>query len=68
MTVFPMRKEKKASREEAEVVCITEWRDPSSNGEKGDRYWLFIKRPEKGETLHILRAVVTLGGGLAATR
>lgn len=43
VTVFPMKKEKKASREEHEVVCVTEWRGP-----RGPR-WLFTKRPEKGE-------------------
>ncbi|KAL7421720.1 hypothetical protein Q5752_003491 [Cryptotrichosporon argae] len=42
VTVFPMRKPKKASREEEEVVSVTEWR-----GEGGNR-WLFTKRPEKG--------------------
>jgi hypothetical protein len=37
-----MRKEKKASREEAEIVCVTEFR----RGE--ERHWVFVKRPEKG--------------------
>lgn len=41
--VFPMRKEKKTSREEQEVVCVTEWSDGK------DRKWLFTKRPEKGK-------------------
>jgi len=38
-----MRKEKKISRLEEEVVSVVEWR-----GEEGSRRWLFIKRPEKG--------------------
>ncbi|TXT15583.1 hypothetical protein VHUM_00086 [Vanrija humicola] len=42
VTVFPMKKEKKASREEHEAVCVTEWRGPA--GSK----WLFTKRPDKG--------------------
>ncbi|ORY32556.1 DNA glycosylase [Naematelia encephala] len=42
VTVFPMRKEKKASRVEEEVVGVVEWR-----GEQGRR-WLLTKRPEKG--------------------
>jgi len=38
-----MKKVKKASREENEVVVVTEWR-------VGDeRRWLLSKRPEKGE-------------------
>jgi A/G-specific adenine glycosylase len=44
VTIFPMRKEKKASREENEVVCITEWR-----GGDHEPCWLFVKRPEKGD-------------------
>ncbi|KAL1413596.1 hypothetical protein Q8F55_001371 [Vanrija albida] len=44
VTVFPMKKEKKASRVEDEVVCVTEWR-----GAAGSK-WLFTKRPEKGES------------------
>ena len=43
VTVFPMRKEKKISREEEEVVCILEWVGD-------DRRWLFTKRPDKGES------------------
>jgi A/G-specific adenine glycosylase len=43
VTIFPMRKEKKVSRVEDEVVCITEWRY------QGKRSWLFVKRPEKGK-------------------
>jgi A/G-specific adenine glycosylase len=43
VTIFPMKKEKKVSRFEDEVVCVTEW---VCNGE---RSWLFVKRPEKGE-------------------
>lgn len=39
-----MRKEKKASRVEHEVVCITEWHSPSGE----ERRWLLLKRPEKG--------------------
>ena len=43
VTSFPMKKVKKASREENEVVVVTEWR-------VGDeRRWLLSKRPEKGE-------------------
>lgn len=42
--VFPMRKEKKVSRVEEEVVSVVEWRDSSNS-----RKWLFIKRPENGE-------------------
>jgi A/G-specific adenine glycosylase len=37
-----MKKEKKVSREEEEVVCVTEWR------KEDKRWWLFVKRPEKG--------------------
>ncbi|WVQ82164.1 A/G-specific adenine glycosylase [Cryptococcus sp. DSM 104549] len=43
VTVFPMRKEKKASRVEEEVVCVIQWR-----GEGCEDRWLFVKRPEKG--------------------
>lgn len=39
-----MRKVKKESRVEHEVVCITEWR-----GVDGARKWLLVKRPENGE-------------------
>ncbi|WVQ99230.1 A/G-specific adenine glycosylase [Kwoniella sp. CBS 9459] len=47
--VFPMRKEKKASREEEESVLVLEWRKMGDNGQSGgDRKWLFVKRPEKG--------------------
>lgn len=42
--VFPMKKEKKASRVEEETVCIVQWR-----GDGDQRRWLFTKRPEKGE-------------------
>lgn len=42
VTIFPMRKVKKTSRSEDEVVCVTEWRC------KGEQSWLFVKRPEKG--------------------
>ena len=41
VTIFPMRKEKKTSREEEEVVSVVEWRGESSK-------WLFTKRPETG--------------------
>lgn len=41
--VFPMKKEKKASRVEEETVCIVQWR-----GDGDQRRWLFTKRPEKG--------------------
>ncbi|WVQ77201.1 A/G-specific adenine glycosylase [Cryptococcus sp. DSM 104548] len=43
VTVFPMKKEKKASRVEEEEVCVLEWRS-----EGRERRWLFVKRPEKG--------------------
>ncbi|WWC89496.1 A/G-specific adenine glycosylase [Kwoniella dendrophila CBS 6074] len=43
VTIFPMKKEKKASRDEEESVLVVEWK-----GENGDRKWLMIKRPEKG--------------------
>lgn len=43
VTIFPMKKEKKTSREENEVVCIVEHK-----GQAG-RNWLFTKRPDKGE-------------------
>lgn len=43
--VFPMRKEKKTSREEEELVSIIEWRSATSSA---SRRWLFVKRPEKG--------------------
>ncbi|KAK4684776.1 hypothetical protein P7C73_g5390, partial [Tremellales sp. Uapishka_1] len=39
VTIFPMKKLKKESRVEEEVVCVVE------SGNK----WLFVKRPEKGE-------------------
>lgn len=42
VTAFPMKKVKKASREEQEIVVVTEWK-----GKEGRR-WLFAKRPEKG--------------------
>lgn len=42
VTVFPMRKEKKTSRAEHEVVCVLE----ATLAE--DRRWLFVKRPDKG--------------------
>lgn len=38
-----MRKDKKVSRTEEEVVSIVEWR-----GDDGSRKWLFVKRPDKG--------------------
>jgi A/G-specific adenine glycosylase len=38
-----MKKEKKVSRSEDEVVCVTEW------VYNDKRSWLFVKRPEKGE-------------------
>ena len=41
--IFPMKKEKKVSRSEDEVVCVTEWVHDDK------RSWLFVKRPEKGE-------------------
>ena len=42
--MFPMRKDKKVSRTEEEVVCVVEWKSADS------RQWLFVKRPEKGES------------------
>lgn len=59
MTVFPMRKEKKASREEEELVCVVEWQGSE------DRKWLFVKRPEKGERPRAVRLVLTRLGLLA---
>ena len=41
--VFPMRKEKKLSRVEEEVVSVVEWQ-----GVDDTRRWLFKKRPENG--------------------
>jgi hypothetical protein len=41
--VFPMRKDKKVSRVQEEVVSVVEWRGPD-----GVRNWLFVKRPEIG--------------------
>jgi A/G-specific adenine glycosylase len=43
--IFPMKKEKKVSRSEDEVVCVTEW------VYNDKRSWLFVKRPEKGESI-----------------
>lgn len=43
VAIFPMKKEKKVSREESEIVCIVECETPAN------RQWLFTKRPEKGE-------------------
>jgi len=45
VTVFPMKKDKKTSREENEVVCVVEWKCEDEDS----RRWLFTKRPEKGE-------------------
>lgn len=59
VTVFPMRKEKKASREEEELVCVVEWQGSE------DRKWLFVKRPEKGERPRAVRLVLTRLGLLA---
>ncbi|RXK38525.1 A/G-specific adenine glycosylase [Tremella mesenterica] len=42
VTIFPMRKDKKVSREEEEVVSIVEWSG------LGERRWLLVKRPETG--------------------
>lgn len=47
VTVFPMKKAKKASRDEDELVCIVE-----TEGE--ERKWLFTKRPEKGGYGHLI--------------
>ena len=59
VTVFPMKKEKKVSREENEVVCILEW------CHEQDRKWLFTKRPEKGEsTWSMSRLILGLLAGL----
>ncbi|OCF40356.1 A/G-specific adenine glycosylase [Kwoniella heveanensis CBS 569] len=47
--VFPMKKEKKASREEEESVLVLEWRGSGHDeGQEGTRKWLYVKRPEKG--------------------
>jgi A/G-specific adenine glycosylase len=66
VTVFPMRKEKKASREEEELVCVVEWQ--AEQGSE-DRKWLFVKRPERGERLWLRgatgRIVLTRLGLLA---
>ncbi|WVR07224.1 A/G-specific adenine glycosylase [Kwoniella sp. DSM 27419] len=43
VTVFPVKKDKKVSREEEESVVVLEWR-----GRDDTRQWLWIKRPEKG--------------------
>lgn len=43
--MFPMKKVKKVSREENEVVTIVEWHQSKT----GEKRWLFVKRPEKGE-------------------
>jgi A/G-specific adenine glycosylase len=48
-----MKKAKKESRGEHEVVCVVEWQ----NGD--DRRWLFTKRPDKGGLQ--TRAELTLG-------
>jgi A/G-specific adenine glycosylase len=47
VTVFPMKKAKKASRDEDELVCIVET-------EGDERKWLFTKRPEKGGYGHLI--------------
>ena len=44
VTVFPMKKEKKTSREEHEIVCVLECK----GDDEDSRRWLFTKRPEKG--------------------
>ncbi|WWC94008.1 A/G-specific adenine glycosylase [Kwoniella sp. B9012] len=44
VTIFPMRKEKKVSRNEEESVLVLEWKGEGDE----DRRWLFVKRPEKG--------------------
>lgn len=49
--IFPMKKEKKVSRSEDEVVCVTEWVHDDN------RNWLFIKRPEKGESIVIVQSL-----------
>lgn len=46
-----MRKEKKVSRAEEEVVCVVEWRGTP-------RRWLFVKRPEKGVSRKSARSVI----------
>ena len=56
VTVFPMKKIKKESREEHEVVCVVEWHHAD------DRRWLFTKRPDKGEPM----CPATLTTGLLA--
>jgi hypothetical protein len=45
-----MRKEKKVSREEEEVVCVTELRGAEES------VWLFVKRPEKGMSVDAILA------------
>ncbi|ODO08184.1 A/G-specific adenine glycosylase [Cryptococcus amylolentus CBS 6273] len=62
VAVFPMKKEKKASRVEEEDVCVLEWR-----GQQGKRRWLFVKRPDKGLLAGLFEPPTTpVSAGLSA--
>ena len=55
VTALPMKAEKKKAREEVDIVSVVEWK---STAESEDRWFLLVRRPEKGK--HLVR-----GDGLA---
>ncbi|GHJ84468.1 hypothetical protein NliqN6_0870 [Naganishia liquefaciens] len=46
VTIYPMKKQAKAPREQSTAVCLVEWNGQSR--QTGDKKWLLVKRPDKG--------------------
>lgn len=43
-SAFPMKAVRKKAREERDVVCVVEWRDPHRDA----RWFLLVRRPDGG--------------------
>lgn len=48
VTKYPMKCSKKKAREELDIVNIIEWTPGASGSSAAQRYFLLVKRPEKG--------------------
>jgi A/G-specific adenine glycosylase len=58
VTLLPMKAEKKKSREETDIVNVVEWRRSIDSEE---RWFLLVKRPEKGRLNSDVLRLISLG-------
>ncbi len=49
VTAYPMKVEKKKSREETDLVSVVEW---ASSKQPDLRYFLLVRRPDEGSGVH----------------